>query len=189
VRASTAGTGGNQTVGRRHKPAYRCRQAKCVVRDCVALDHFVGRLVVARLERPDATELFAPRPVDGSQDLRLEAAALRRRLDSLAEAHADGLIDVRQLSVGSERIRGRLSDVENQLAAVSSQPVLVDLAARRDVAKVWAGMDLSRRRLVVDTLMAVTILPAKRGRPAGWVKGDGYFDPEAVRIDWKVHQQ
>jgi hypothetical protein len=33
--------------------------------------------------------------------------------------------------------------------------------------------------------MDVTILPAKRGRRAGWRAGESYFDPATVRIDPK----
>lgn len=35
---------------------------------------------------------------------------------------------------------------------------------------------------MVDELMTVTILPGKRGRKAGGI----YFDPESVRVEWRV---
>lgn len=45
---------------------------------------------------------------------------------------------------------------------------------------------LDRRRKILTTLATVTLLPARQGRPAGFVPGSGggYFDPESVRIEW-----
>jgi hypothetical protein len=48
---------------------------------------------------------------------------------------------------------------------------------------VWAGLDLSRRRAIITTLVTVTILPARRGRRPGWQAGEAYFDPRTVRIE------
>jgi hypothetical protein len=48
---------------------------------------------------------------------------------------------------------------------------------------VWAGLDLSRRRAIITTLVTVTILPARRGRRPGWQAGEAYFDPTSVRIE------
>jgi hypothetical protein len=60
--------------------------------------------------------------------------------------------------------------------------VLAGVADAPDPTKVWEGLDLSRRRAIVDALATVTILPARRGRRPGWQPGQSYFDPETVEI-------
>jgi hypothetical protein len=42
---------------------------------------------------------------------------------------------------------------------------------------VWAGLDIGRRRAVLDSLMTVTVLSIPRPGPG--------FDPDTVRIDPK----
>jgi hypothetical protein len=63
--------------------------------------------------------------------------------------------------------------------------VLAGVADAPDPAKVWAGLDLSRKRAIVDVLVDVVILPAKRGRRPGWRPGETYFDPDSVRVTWR----
>jgi site-specific DNA recombinase len=63
--------------------------------------------------------------------------------------------------------------------------VLAGVADAPDPAKVWAGLDLSRKRAIVDVLIDVVILPARKGRRPGWRAGESYFDPESVEIVWK----
>jgi site-specific DNA recombinase len=63
--------------------------------------------------------------------------------------------------------------------------VLAGVADAADPAKVWAGLDLSRKRAIVDVLIDVVILPARKGRRPGWRAGETYFDPDSVEIVWK----
>ncbi|MEU2744275.1 hypothetical protein ABZ656_55965 [Streptomyces sp. NPDC007095] len=46
----------------------------------------------------------------------------------------------------------------------------------------WEGFDLDKKRAVINVIMTVTMHPAKRGRPKGYVPGSrvGYFDPSTV---------
>ncbi|MEV0152187.1 recombinase family protein [Micromonospora sp. NPDC050686] len=169
----------------RNVPSYTCKAAKCVSRNAAELDVFVGAIVVERLSRPDVTELLAAsgRPDTGA--LHRDAAALRERLDGLAAAYADGAIDVRQLREGSERLRARLAELEEQMAAAGRGDALAGLIGVPDPGEAWEALGLHRRRAVVDTLMTVTIHRTKKGRPRGWTPGSSYFDPSTVDIKWK----
>jgi hypothetical protein len=172
-------------TGSRSVPSYTCKESKCVSRNAEEVDAYVGAVVVKRLSRPDVTDLLTASGRPDAGVLQLDAAALRERLDGLAAAYADGAIDVRQLREGSERLRVRLAEVEAQLAEASRGDALAGLVGAPDPATTWAALDLHRRRAVMDTLMTVTILPARRGRPAGWTPGSSYFDPSTVEIAWK----
>ncbi|WP_146231224.1 hypothetical protein [Micromonospora sicca] len=167
-------------------PSYTCKATKCVVRNAAELDQYLGGVVVARLSRPDVADLLASSGAPGSRVLQLDATSLRERLDGLAAAYADGAIDVRQLREGSERLRARLAEVEEQMAMAGRGDALAGLMGTTDPAAAWDALDLHRRRAVVDTLMTVTIHRTRKGRPRGWTPGSSYFGPSTVDIGWKA---
>lgn len=156
-------------------PTYRCLPH--LQRKAAPLDEYVTALVVARLSKPDAHDLFA-RPGDEArlEALREEAAGLRPRLDGLAEAFADGAIDAQALAAGSRRLRARLEAIEEETRTLASDPVLADLAGAEDVAEAFAAMPVEARRRVVRSLVRLTLVKTRRGR--------GVPVSEAVRVEW-----
>jgi site-specific DNA recombinase len=182
-----ATSAGGRSRGRRMKPGYTCRSGKHVVRDAAEVDTYVDAVIVERLSRPDAADLLAP-DVQGvdTAALHLRDAALRARLDELGRLYGEDVIDARQLAEGTAAIRAQREQITAELAAASRGSVLAGVADAPDPAKVWAGLDLSRRRAIVDVLVDVVILPAPhKGRRAGWRAGQSYFDPASVQIVWK----
>ena len=93
------------------------------------------------------------------------------------------LIDALQLASGTAAIRTQREQVTASLAAASRSGVLQGVADAPDPATVWEGLDLSRRRAIVDVLLEVTILRTKRGGARR--KGETSFDPASVAIEWK----
>src|SRR6266508_1626123 len=177
---------GGRSRGRQLKPTYTCRTGKHVVRDAAALDEFVEAVIVERLSRPDAADLLAPDQTGDVAALHARDAALRARLDELGRLYGEGVIDAAQLAKGSAAIRTQREQITAQLTAASRGSVLAGVADAADPAKVWAGLDLSRKRAIIDVLVDVVILPAAhKGRRAGWRAGETYFDPASVAITWK----
>jgi site-specific DNA recombinase len=168
--------------GDRRAPSYTC-PANHVRRNAVELDGFVETIILERLSRPDAAELLAPDRPGDTAALHAEDAGLRARLDELARPYAVGVIDARQLEAGSSQIRTQRETITARLGAASRGSVLAGVADAVDPAKVWEGLDLSRRRAIVEVLLDVVILRTKRGGPRR--KGESSFDPESVRIEWK----
>ncbi len=185
--------------GGKRQPAYRCRARDItrrhsghVARAAKQLDDYVERLIVARLQRSDAAEVFTA-PTDPDMDttaLHTEAAAIGQRLTDLSEAFADGAITVSQLRTGTDKLRARRADIEDTLAAAATVNPLIGLAGHPHVTDLWygfppdraTGLDLGRRRTVLAKLLTVTVLPTSRGRrPDG-----GYFDPTGIHIKWKT---
>jgi DNA invertase Pin-like site-specific DNA recombinase len=181
VRSTSPGS----SHGRQTKPGYTCRSGKHVVRDAAELDAYMENVILERLSRPAAAELLAPDQRGDTSALHLRDAALRARLDELGRLCGEGLIDASQLVQGTAAIRTQREEITAQLAAASRGSVLAGVADAPDPAKVWAGLDLSRKRAIVDVLMTVTILPAHKGRRAGWRAGETYFDPASVRTEPK----
>lgn len=176
---------GSAGVRKAHaRPYYRCSGPSVhVSRVADLVDELVGRVVVARLQQPDAADLF--RSWDGEDDpsvLQEEAGEVRRRLDELAETFAAGDITARQLSHGSEALRERLEKLEQRISECYRGSALDGLAGAPDAAEQWEVLPLGRKREIVDLLMSVTILPGKAGRKSGGT----YFDPDTVRIEWKA---
>jgi site-specific DNA recombinase len=181
VRSTSAGT----VHGRPTKPAYTCRSGRHVVRDAAACDQLVTAVILERLGRPDARDLLTPDQRVDTAGLHLQDAALAERLVELGRLYGDGTIDAPQLAAATSSIRAQRERITAELAAASRGSVLAGVADAADPAKVWEGLDLSRRRAIVDTLATVTILPARRGRRPGWQPGQSYFDPATVRVEPK----
>jgi hypothetical protein len=160
---------------------YRCRPATgksgyCVGRRQDWVDEYVTEVIVARLSRPDAAGLLVAESTPDVAALRDEAAALRVRLDGLAEAFAMGEVNRSQLAAGSARLQGRLDEIGAATVHRSRAPVLADLVDAEDVRTAWEALPLGRQREVVKTLITVTIHPGGGGKKT--------FDPSLVQIEW-----
>lgn len=155
---------------------YRCRRAH-LSRRLDAVDDVVEAVVVGRLSRPDAIALLAGSDREDVELVRAEGNAIRAQLDDAAALFADGGITGQQLRTITERLRGKLEDVERRTAAADSENTLTEIVAARDVAAFWSTLSLSRKRAVIDALMTVAISSAPhRG---------ARFTPDQVQIGWK----
>jgi site-specific DNA recombinase len=164
------------------RPGYTCRSGKHVVRNAAEVDQLVSAVVVERLRRADARDLLTRDAGVDTAGLHARDAALRERLDDLARAYADEAIDARQLREGSERIRAQRAAIDAQLAHAARGSVLAGVVDAADPAAVWAGLNLDRRRAIIQVLVEVVIHPARRGRRPGWQPGEPYFDPDTVDV-------
>ena len=187
-------------IGNHRQPGYRCKAREDtghsgghVTRAAPPLDDYVERIIVARLQQPDATSLYtASTGTDlDTTALHTEAAALGQRLTDLSTAFAEGTITLAQLRTGTSTLRARLTEIDDTLTAAAAVNPLAGLAGHPDIADIWYGnapdrcdgLDLGRRRAVLAILLTVTVLPTSKGR-----RPDGsYFDPTGIKIDWKTH--
>jgi DNA invertase Pin-like site-specific DNA recombinase len=168
---------------------YRCvphirdtaRTGPHVARQAGVVEEFVERTVMARLSQPDAVDLVAV--PEGGPDvaaLREEAAAIRANLEEMAGDRALGLVTRAQLIAATGQGSARLAEIADELAEAARESVLAPLVAGGDVAGVWAGLDLSRKRAVIKTLMTITLHSPGRGARRA-------FDPATVEITWHQH--
>lgn len=171
-------------------PFYRCVNPdrrpgeRHVGRDALRVNELVTEVIIARLSQPDAIAQLSASQGDGGEDiaaLRIEQAALRQRLDSLADAFAAGDITISQMTKASETLRAKMSGIDARLAAAGMRSPLSDLEGP-DMRTAWERLSLGQQRAIVDLLVEVTIMPAATGRKPG----GHYFDPESVRIEWKA---
>lgn len=176
--------------------AYRCRdagKAAHVTRLVKLVDGLVVDMAIDRLSRPDARELLLPPESAGPthRDLAATANTLRAKLDSITDDYNADRITRKQMIEMTDATRRRLDEVTAQMAARSAKSVLASLPLGTPmIAEQWPGYHLDKQRAVIDALMTVTVLSAKRGRPAGFKadpegKRRSYFDPDSVKIVWK----
>jgi site-specific DNA recombinase len=143
------------------------------------VDEYVSEVMVARLSRPDAAELFTKSTGTGNTSvMHREADQLRKRLDGLAEAYADGALTASQLRKGSERLKKALAEVENRIAEAHQIPKAARaLVTSTDVRAAWESLVVADQREIIRALAVVRLDSPGRG---SWK-----FRPETVRIEWK----
>jgi site-specific DNA recombinase len=142
------------------------------------VDEYVSEIMIARLSRPDAIDMFSPpKESPGGANLHRDADQLRKRLDGLAEAYADGALTASQLRKGSERLRTQLVQIEERLAEVSLIPKAArTVATASDVRAAWESLEVADQREIIRALAVVHLDSPGRG---SWK-----FRPETVRIEW-----
>lgn len=157
---------------------YRCVSMRHFNRLAAPVDDFVQKVAVARLQRPDALDLFVTDDGEDVQALSAEADVLRSRIDQVAEDYADGILDRSQVKTVGDRLRGRLMEVENRIGAAMAGDAVGDLLVDpASVAEKWAGLSLARRRSLIGAMMTPVIHPVGRGVRT--------FRPESVGIVWR----
>lgn len=167
--------------------SYVCRPVKHLSRPVLAVDEVVRGVMAKRLRQPDVSDLIPQASGTGHArpDPHAEARGTRERLDELAGMFASGAIDARQLAQASTTLRARLDELEQRIVAEGAARPLAGILGHHDPAAAFLAADVHAQGAVVDLLAVVTVLPQRRGRPAGWQPGDSYFNPESVQIEWR----
>ena len=149
-----------------------------VARQAEPVETFIEKLVVARLSRADAADLVSVEEAGiDVAGLREEAAAIRTNLEEMAGDCALGRISRAQMLKATAAGNGRLEAIGAELDSAARENVLAPLVAAENAAAVWAGLDISRKRAVIKTLMSVTLHSPGRGPRRA-------FDPATVQVAW-----
>jgi DNA invertase Pin-like site-specific DNA recombinase len=183
---------------RPRRKVYRCREGAAkghVARDQAATDGFIVALAIARLSRPDAVDLLIPDRRELLAALNRDASAVRELMAADRRLQQEGLLTEMEFRSGRRQHLADLALIQQKIEDASEADVLAQLIRddpeasqdqrERLVREKWAALGLDRRRAVIAALMTITIMPAPKGRPAGWKPGTSYFDPRSVRIEWR----
>jgi len=156
---------------------YRCRTEGHINRTGSHIDQHITRLVAARLAEPDA---LVTGPAADSPQLASVLTALddqHARIERAERDYAAELIEAVDLKRVRDAARAEIDELERQKLELARGTTGVPLLGTDDPAGTFLGASLAGQRQVIETLMAVTVLPAQRGR-----KG---FDPSSVQVAWK----
>lgn len=155
--------------------SYVCKARFCVSRREPHVDEFIERVMVDRLSRPDAADIFRGDDDGDFEEARDEAAALRDRLSAFYDEAASGGITPAALSRIEAKLLPQIKDAERRATPTPRSPLLEQLSEAP--AEAWSSLLIEQRREVVRTLIDVKIHRARQGSRA--------FDPETVEIRWK----
>ena len=150
-----------------------------VARQAAPVEEFIEKLIIARLSRADAAHLVAV--PEGGPDvgaLREEATAIRRNLEEMAADRVLGRIDRAQMLAATDRANIRLGKIGAEVEGAARKNVLTPLVSAENAASAWEGLDLSRKRAVIRTLMTITLRSPGRGARR-------VFDPATVQVSWR----
>ena len=108
------------------------------------------------------------------------------QLDELAEAAGKLEISARQMTIASAPLEAEAARLRERIDAALMVDALGAFRGAEDPASVWEGLDLDRRRNVIERLVAsITVNPAPKGRPKGWEPGQPYFHAESIEVAWR----
>ncbi|WP_194411300.1 recombinase family protein [Microbacterium cremeum] len=170
-RMTTTKSGG----AKRQPASYVCSECHRVRRKQADVDELVTEVILSRLERPDAAQLFSRGDAGAAQQARDAMDVIDARLATAADQFADGVLTGDQLRRITERLRADRAAHERTVA--ESMPARVPVDAVGPLARqTWAGLHIDSQRAIIDALAQVIIDPSGSGKP---------FDPDLIRIEWR----
>ena len=190
---------GGARAGQRQQ--YRCTASAHLIRTAAPVDEYVTRKVIEKMTEifnADTTEPEDRGAVEVPTQLTDRHNALTTQLASLTEEFADAdEVDHALYRARARKLTEKIKAVEDEIAdaataaAAANQATTVAnviksamLATVEDTAAAWETYTLDERRKIVAELFTVTLLPGRRGRPAGVAAGG--LDPNSVRIEPKL---
>lgn len=166
--------------GSKSKPtaaAYSCGDCHKVRRLQEPVDEYISAIVIARLEQPDAAELYAQGDEGAARAAREAMAAIDARLETAADAYSRGDIEISQLTRITEAGRSERDRHEKTLKAAMPSAVPLDVIGER-ARETWGRLSVDQRRALIDALMEIRILPGGVGQRE--------FKPELIEVSWRT---
>jgi hypothetical protein len=153
--------GTTQTVRKNSSgtPVYRCRAKGHCSWPAEPLDRVVASVIVARLSRPDVTDLIPGGLEVDVAGLRDELIVCDARKRSAAQLFAKGTIDEEQLATITAELDQQITTDRAGLSAAIAESPLAEFAAIDDAQRTWEELGIGRKREVLRTLVVVVTLP------------------------------
>jgi site-specific DNA recombinase len=178
------------------RPTYRCRSQGrtkrahgCgkVSRGALPLEHFLKELILYRLDTPDLERLLAGDNGTQLGELLSRREAMTSKLDELTDSFADGTLDKLAYKRASERVRGRLRDVDAEIEQLQRHGMSVALQAGQSVREAWDENSNGWRRQLIGMLVEKIIVMPSKKHPRYKI-GDKtyYFDVDATDVVWRA---
>lgn len=173
-------------------PLYQCTTKKTLPgetgyhtgRSKARMDELVVGLVVGRLSRPDAAEMFVRDDKEATELKRLldEVAEKRARLQEHYALSADGQLSAMALAGVESRLLPQIEAAEAKARRIRMVPLLGDLIIpdAEQVHAAWKGLMIEQQREVIRALFtSITVSPLGRGRRASNVL-------DGIDLQWRT---
>lgn len=181
----------------RNRPAYQCRSrlgatdsgrtGQHVQRLADPVDELVVSAIVGYLSDGQTRDALATFHNDGEGvelgPLREELAQIEAKQLGLAELLADPNWTTAMVSKAGAAMAVRRAEIESTLVSVATKSTALRVASADNVGDAWESSDLDTKKLIINELAVVTIMPSKlRGLGPG---GKPYaFDPRLIDVAW-----
>lgn len=155
---------------------YMCRGVGCTGRVQHSVDELVGRVVIARLQRPDALDWLMGDDQE-AKELADRCVVLQGRLDDAADLFASGKITAAQLDRITAGVKPDLEAAQRERdQAVRSLDIsVVRPLAGEQAQERWDGLGVAQKRAVLETLgVEVVLMPRTLNGPG--------FEADSVRV-------
>ena len=143
------------------------------------IDELVHKVMIARLSRRDAEQLFVHDGGARVEDVTPVIAEKEAKLLSLTEMYAQDLITRQQVETSTRKLREEIRLLEESVSMVEPEmPRKFVSSITGDQAQAgWEALDTQQQRHVMQALgLRVIIRPVGRGRRR--------FDPRAIKFVW-----
>jgi site-specific DNA recombinase len=156
-------------------PYYVCNKG-CRARAKEVTEAFVVETLLARLEDPNAVELFRLEvKTDALSEAMNKARDLRARLQGFIDQAVAGNLSPEALAQVEQKLTVEIEAAERQITTLGVSSVVSPVAGPQ-ARETWASLRLEQQRAVLRAVLRVRLLPARKGR--------GPFDPATVQITW-----
>jgi len=166
-------------VKNRGCPSYACwggTGSGCTARKQEWVDHWVSDVIIARLEQPDAFDLFTRDDADDAQAAQRELAVLRAELADLRAVKRAGKISLASFLEFEPDTLAKIADAERRSTPAAVPAVIAEVAGP-DARARWDALSIPQRRQMIRTLAVVKVFRSRQGART--------FDPATVKIEWK----
>ncbi|WP_410599165.1 recombinase family protein [Amycolatopsis sp. lyj-90] len=168
-----------RVVRKRGHPTYVCQDNGCTGRRQAWVDDLVERVVIKRLSRPDARDLFR-RDDSVAAQAREEIRVVEGKLLQLADDHDADLITREQFHRSTARHRARLVELEKdaQKMMIGVPATLVAELVGPNIEERWNALEPAQRRALLAAMgFELELVYGARGGPG--------FKPESVQITFR----
>lgn len=155
---------------------YYCKECYKIRRKREPIDEIITGAIIARLGDPKLVSALSKDVTGELPKLRERMEGLKARLDIAADNFAEGTITGEQMKRINTKIVPELDELKRKIGHLEGSNPILSLSGA-NAAERWAKAPLEIQRKVVGELMSVVIMPAGAG---------GKFDPELIKIEWKV---
>ncbi|WP_315913299.1 recombinase family protein [Arthrobacter sp. lap29] len=181
-----------------YSPAFGCRkrdyrgdEVGCgrMKRRKVPLEDFIADCIMYRLDSPELGVML--------EDVESNTPALKkllrdhemqaRRLRDVLECYATGELTLDEYKTAKVHAQSRLDTLGREIDARSAKTTVAKIPAGQSVREAWDNADMPWRRQLVDTVIEkIHVDPRVPGKKTPLYKKKWQFDPDLIRIEWKV---
>lgn len=163
---------------------YHC--AACFGVCCKAdpIDDYVTALVIARLARPDAAQLYPAEDTGDEVETKKALGEIARWREELAEGERlveAGELTMARLARMEQRLLPRIEEAESRLRVVRVDPLVADMVrpSVEEVAVEWKARDVAQRRAVLRRMIErLELVSVGSGR-------SDVHPRDRVRVEWR----